>query len=160
MKALPLEVRTRVLAALDGGMSRAAAVDVFQVSLGSIKRWLRARAAGDLAPKRSPGRPRRIALASSGIIVLALLICFAIWQGITQHPLALGRQCQVNRTWGKTMHPSIAYSLWGVLLGCGIATPIYHSVFVVLLGGQLLAGISVGALSGALFGIAREVAAL
>jgi|UPI0006742DDE transposase len=60
MKAFSIDLRIRVLAALDGGMSRSEAVRLFQVSLGSIKRWLRARAADDLAPKRPTGRPRRI----------------------------------------------------------------------------------------------------
>src|SRR5213594_63438 len=61
MKAYSLDLRTRVLDALDGGMPRAKAVRVFQVSLGSIKRWLRLRrTTGDLAPQRPSGRVRTI----------------------------------------------------------------------------------------------------
>ena len=40
LKAYSLDLHTRVLAAIDAGMSRADAVRTFQVSLGSTKRWL------------------------------------------------------------------------------------------------------------------------
>lgn len=43
-----------------------------------------------------------------------------------------------------------------MLLGCGIATPIPYSAFVVLVGTQLTAGGALGCVSGALFGLARE----
>jgi transposase len=61
MKAYSLDLRTRVLDAIDGGMSRAKAVRVFQVSLGSIKRWLTLRqTTGSLAPKPRPGKSATI----------------------------------------------------------------------------------------------------
>lgn len=61
MKAYSLDLRTRVLDAIDGGMSRTQAVRVFQVSLGSIKRWLRQReATGSLAPKPREGQAATI----------------------------------------------------------------------------------------------------
>jgi transposase len=61
MKAYSEDLRERVLAALDGGMSRAQAASTFQVSLSSIKRWRSQQAAlGHLQPKRPPGRPRAI----------------------------------------------------------------------------------------------------
>jgi transposase len=61
MKAYSLDLRTRVLAAIDGGMSRADAVHTFQVSLGSIKRWLRMRQrCGSLAPKPRKGKTASI----------------------------------------------------------------------------------------------------
>jgi transposase len=61
MKAYSEDLRLRVLAALDGGMSRADAATTFRVSLSSIKRW-RAQhtAVGHLRPKRPSGRPRLI----------------------------------------------------------------------------------------------------
>ena len=63
MKAYSLDLRTRVLAAIDGGMSRAA-VRTFQVSLGSIKRWLRLRqTGGSLAPKPRTGKTASISAA-------------------------------------------------------------------------------------------------
>jgi transposase len=62
MKAYSEDLRTRVLAALDGGMSRAQAARTFQVSGSSIDRWRAQRSAlGHLRPKRSPGRPPKIA---------------------------------------------------------------------------------------------------
>jgi|RhiMetdeSRZDD1v2_1073273.scaffolds.fasta_scaffold1962985_1 transposase len=61
MKAYSIDLRERALAALDRGMSRASVVATFQVSQGSIKRWLRARReTGDLTPRRPPGRPATI----------------------------------------------------------------------------------------------------
>lgn|GEM_PF-6505780 len=60
MKPYSLDLRERVLAALDGGMARSDAVRIFQVSLGSIKRWLVARqATGTVAPKQARGGPVR-----------------------------------------------------------------------------------------------------
>src|SRR5436190_8393671 len=61
MKAYSEDLRIRVLAALDGGMSQAQAVSTFQVSGSSIRRWRGQLAAlGHLHPKRPPGRPRKI----------------------------------------------------------------------------------------------------
>jgi transposase len=61
MKAYSLDLRTRVLDAIDGGMPRAKAVQVFQVSLGSIKRWLaQRRTTGSCAPKPRPGKTTTI----------------------------------------------------------------------------------------------------
>jgi transposase len=61
MKAYSEDLRLRVLAALDGGMSRADATTIFRVSLSSIKRWRAQHTAlGHLRPKRPTGRPRSI----------------------------------------------------------------------------------------------------
>ena len=61
MKAYSEDLRIRVLAALDGGMSCAQAARTFQVSGSSIDRWRAQRSAlGHLRPKRPTGRPRRI----------------------------------------------------------------------------------------------------
>jgi len=61
MKAYSEDLRMRVLAALDGGMSQAQVAHTFQVSLSSIRRWRDQQAAlGHLHPKRPPGRPRKI----------------------------------------------------------------------------------------------------
>jgi transposase len=66
MKAYSLDLRTRVLDAIDGGMSRANAVRTFQVSLGSIKRWLRMRqTTGSLAPKPRKGKTATITEAQA-----------------------------------------------------------------------------------------------
>ena len=61
MQAYSTDLRMRVLDALDAGMPRADAVRIFQVSLGSIKRWARMRrTTGDLTPQRPSGRVRTI----------------------------------------------------------------------------------------------------
>ena len=64
MKAYSLDLRTRVLAAIDGGMSRSDAVHTFQISLGSIKRWLKMRQNGaSLVPKPRKGKTASISAA-------------------------------------------------------------------------------------------------
>ena len=61
MKPYSIDLRQRVLDALDAGMSRVDTVRIFQVSLGSIKRWLRLRhTGGDLTPQRPSGRSASI----------------------------------------------------------------------------------------------------
>jgi len=61
MKAYSEDLRHRVLAALDGGMSRADVMTTFRISLSSIKRWrTQHTAVGHLRPKRPTGRPRAI----------------------------------------------------------------------------------------------------
>ncbi len=58
MSAYSTDLRLRVLAAVERGMPRAVIVRVFQVSLATIKRYLKQhRETGDLMPKRPPGRP-------------------------------------------------------------------------------------------------------
>jgi transposase len=61
MRAYSPDLRVRVLDALDAGMARTDAIHIFQVSSGSIKRWLRMRrTSGDLTPQRPSGRSRTI----------------------------------------------------------------------------------------------------
>ncbi|SRR6266545_2237119 len=56
MKAYSVDLRHRVLAALDRGMARTDAVTTFQVSLATLKRWLaKRRDTGDLTPRVPPG---------------------------------------------------------------------------------------------------------
>jgi transposase len=58
MKPYSKDLRLKVLAALDRGMPRAEAAEVFGVSVPSIKRWLRLRRrTGDVSPK--PAREPR-----------------------------------------------------------------------------------------------------
>src|SRR5688500_5277040 len=60
MKPYSVDLRERVLAALDRGMPRAAVVTTFQVSLASLKRWYAARrATGDVSPRPPTGGPAR-----------------------------------------------------------------------------------------------------
>ncbi len=46
------------------------------------------------------------------------------------------------------------------MLGSGVATPIFHTAFLLLLATQLTSGVDLGLLSGALFGAARQATAL
>jgi transposase len=58
MSAYSIDLRRRVLAAVDAGMPRHAVVRTFQVSLATLKRYLKQRRdTGDLTPKLPPGRP-------------------------------------------------------------------------------------------------------
>lgn len=57
-ETLFVDLRTRVLAALDRGMSRKEAVTTFQVSLPSTNRWVAARKAiGSVTPRPARGGP-------------------------------------------------------------------------------------------------------
>jgi hypothetical protein len=89
-----------------------------------------------------------------GVAVVALALA------LKPGPLTLGRQRQVPRRWARTMAPSRLYLLWGLLLGCGVATPILNTAFLLLLGAQLTAGIAAAAAAGAIFGGMREATAL
>src|SRR4051812_8063468 len=73
--------------------------------------------------------------------VLALVVA------LSRRPIPLGRQRQVPREWNQTMSPARRYLLWGAMLGAGVATPIFTSAVLVLLGAQLTAGVALGALS-------------
>ena len=63
MKAYSMDLREKVLAAIDRGMSRAAVAATFGVSPSTIKRWRRRQRDGALAPRQSPGRPARLGAA-------------------------------------------------------------------------------------------------
>ncbi|MDP9477201.1 MAG: helix-turn-helix domain-containing protein [Actinomycetota bacterium] len=57
MNAYSKDLRTRVLAAVDRGVSRAEIVEAFGVSLAIARRWLkRRRETGEVSPRPSPGR--------------------------------------------------------------------------------------------------------
>jgi len=61
MKAYSTDLRERVLAAHARGLSRQQLIETFQVSQGSITRWLRQqRLTGALTPRTPPGRARSI----------------------------------------------------------------------------------------------------
>jgi transposase len=61
MKAYPAELRTRIVAAVDGGMAHAEVARIFAVSERTIRRYLaQQRHTQDLTPGQSPGRPPTI----------------------------------------------------------------------------------------------------
>lgn len=59
MKPYSVDLRTRVVDAVEDGMPREQAVLTFRVSLASLKRWLAARrSSGSLAPLAASGGPQ------------------------------------------------------------------------------------------------------
>jgi len=61
MNAYPVELRTRVVRAMAGGLGRAEVARLFAVSPRTISRYLtQQQRTGDLTPGRSPGRSPRI----------------------------------------------------------------------------------------------------
>lgn len=61
MKAYALDLRQRMIAAVERGMRQRAVAELFGVSLSTVKRLAAKHRAGhDLAPQSSPGRPRTI----------------------------------------------------------------------------------------------------
>jgi transposase len=60
MRAYSEDLRKKIVIALERGMPKAQAARLFDVSLSSVKRYLRtARKGGSLKPRKSPGRPRK-----------------------------------------------------------------------------------------------------
>ncbi len=60
MKAYSQDLREKVVRAIESGKSRKEVVDVFGVSLSTVKRYLRQkRQLGHIQPKKIPGRPSR-----------------------------------------------------------------------------------------------------
>ena len=86
-----------------------------------------------------------------GAAALAALVL-----ALRRRPPKLGRQRQVPRRWKPGTPVPGVYFLWGAMLGCGVATPVFHTAFVLLVGAQLTAGVALGAAAGALFGAARQ----
>jgi hypothetical protein len=92
------------------------------------------------------------------IIGAAALLALAL--GLRKEPPRLGRQRQVPRRWPSGTPPARVYLVWGAMLGSGVATPIFHTAFLLLLAAQLTGGLALGLISGALFGVARQATAL
>ena len=61
MRAYSRDLRTKIVEALQRGISKAQAALLFGVSLSSVKRYARmVRQGHSLAPKKVPGRPQKI----------------------------------------------------------------------------------------------------
>jgi transposase len=60
MRAYSEDLRKKIVAAIERGMSKAQAARTFDVSLSSVKRYSTiAREGGSLEPRKSPGRPHK-----------------------------------------------------------------------------------------------------
>jgi hypothetical protein len=92
------------------------------------------------------------------VVLIGALLALVL--GLRQPPPKLGRQRQVPRRWAPGTPSSRVYLVWGAMLGSGVATPIFHTAFLVLLAAQLTGGVILGLASGALFGAARQATAL
>lgn len=73
-KPLSIDLRERVVAAVDGGMSRRKAADRFGVSISSAIRWtsLRRRT-GEVQPKRQGGDKRSARIEAHAPLILRLV---------------------------------------------------------------------------------------
>ena len=73
-KPLSVDLRERVVAAVDGGLSRRKAAERFGVSISSAIRWtsLRRRT-GELRPKRQGGDKRSARIEAHGLLILSLM---------------------------------------------------------------------------------------
>ena len=92
------------------------------------------------------------------VVAGGALLAFSL--GLRRRSPKLGRQRQVPRRWAPGTPPGRVYLVWGAMLGTGVATPIFHTAFLVLLAAQLTGGVTLGLVSGALFGAARQATAL
>ena len=71
-KPLSVDLRERVVAAVDGGLSRRKAADRFGVSISSAIRWAaQVRRTGDVQPRRSGGDKRSGRIEAHAPVILA-----------------------------------------------------------------------------------------
>jgi len=69
MKAYSEDLRKKIVAAIERGMSKAQAARLFDVSLSSVKRYSRtARKGRSLEPRKSPGRPPKADARSRALL--------------------------------------------------------------------------------------------
>lgn len=114
------------------------------------------------------------ALMGGGLGLIGALLGFEAWRSpivggvaivalgiaLTRPRYQLGRQRQVPRRWAPSTGPSRIYALWGLMLGCGLYTPVYHTALLVLLAVQVTSGPGWGLATGALFGVTRQTVAM
>jgi len=98
------------------------------------------------------GQWRAWIVGAVALLALGLALALGTYQ--------LGRQRQVPRRWARGTAPTKVYALWGLMMGCGLYTPIYHTALMVLLAFQLTGGIGFGLASGFVFGVVRQATAL
>jgi len=118
-----------------------------------------------LGASAASGALTGLALASFGqlfperpllIIVGLLLLAVACWNALHPPIRGLPPHLQVPRRWARHVPVGRRFTLWGALLGAGVLTAIPYSSFLVLLAGS----VSVGAGSGAAYGLARAAGGL
>jgi len=72
MKAYSMDLRERIVQAVEFGMTKAAAARTFRVNVSTVKVYMKRQARGELAAKVSPGRPPRIRRAQYPDLVAQL----------------------------------------------------------------------------------------
>lgn len=88
MNAYSLDLRLKVLDAVDRGIPRTEVVRTFGVSMPTIERYLRRRRGGELAPKPSPGRTPSICATVEERR--------ALWEQLEEnHEATLERHCEL-----------------------------------------------------------------
>lgn len=92
------------------------------------------------------------------IIGVTALVALGI--ALTHSSYQLLSQRQVPRRWSPKYHLTTVYTVWGLMMGCGLYTPVYHTALLVMLATQLTVGPTVGIISGFLFGIVRQSTSL
>ena len=94
MNAYSLDLRLKVLDAVDRGIPRKEVVKTFGVSMPTIERYLRRRRGGELTPKPSPGRPPSICATPEERR--------ALWEQLEEnHEATLERHCQLWERGGE-----------------------------------------------------------
>ena len=101
MGAYSKDLRIRTLAALKRGIPRREMVEVFGISLATLKRWLKTnREGGDLSPGVSTGRKRRI--------LATLQEKRALWKQLEENDEStLERHCEL---WEERMGVAVSIS--------------------------------------------------
>ena len=101
MGAYSKDLRIRTLAALKRGIPRREVVEVFGISLATLKRWLKTnREGGDLSPGVSTGRKRRI--------LATLQEKRALWKQLEENDEStLERHCEL---WEERMGVAVSIS--------------------------------------------------
>jgi hypothetical protein len=95
-----------------------------------------------------------------GLWIVGAVAALSLAVALCRRTYQLGRQRQVPRRWPRGTTPARIYGVWGLMMGCGLYTPVYHTALLVLLAVQLVSGFWLGLATGFAFGIVRQAASL
>ncbi len=110
MRAYSIDLRERVVQAVEAGTSKAVVARTFQVSLATVKRYVAlSEQTGNLTPKTSPGRTRRIRREADSALVAQLK---AAPEATLQEHCETWQQSQGVSLSVSTMHRAIARVGW------------------------------------------------
>jgi transposase len=109
MRAYSLDLRERIVRAVEAGTPRPEVARTFGVGVATVGRYVRLGRAGALAPRSSPGRPARIGPAAWP--ALRAQLAAAPDATLAEHCATWGR-AQGARVSEATMHRAIARLGW------------------------------------------------